>query len=98
MKNSRLQKIVLVNILISITKRWGQGYINWNSEIARIKLFADTRAYYAKRHISSTFQLSRHEQVQGVSVTPIGAGQVKLNTLVIDNQWSGDYFLEHQFQ
>lgn len=72
-------------------QRWGQGYINWNSEIARIKQFADSRVYYAKRHISSTFQLSRHEQVS-VSVTPIGAGQVKLNTLVIDNQWSGDYF------
>ena len=72
-------------------QRWGQGYINWNSEIARIKQFADSRAFYAKRHIRSTFQLLRHEQVS-VSVTPIGAGQVKLNTLVIDNQWSGDYF------
>ena len=24
-------------------QRWGQGYINWNSEIARIKQFADSR-------------------------------------------------------
>ncbi len=72
-------------------QRWGQNYINWNSEIARIKLFADTRAYYAKRHIRSTFQLPRHEQIK-VSVTPIGSGQVQLNTLTVENQWSGDYF------
>ena len=72
-------------------QRWGQGYIDWNSEIDRMKVFGESRAYYAKRHIRSTFNLARHEQVR-VSVTPIGSGQVKLNTLVIDNQWSGDYF------
>ena len=72
-------------------KRWGQQHIDWNSEINRIKVFSDSRAYYAKRHIRSTFNLPRHEKVS-VSVTPIGAGRVELNSLTIENQYNGDYF------
>ena len=72
-------------------KRWGQQHIDWNSEINRIKVFSDSRAYYAKRHIRSTFNLPRHEKVS-VSVTPIGAGRVELNSLKIENQYNGDYF------
>jgi len=72
-------------------QRWSQGHIDWNSEIDRMKVFGDSRSYYAKRHIRSTFNLSRHEEVS-VSITPIGSGKVTLNSLSIDNQWSGDYF------
>ena len=72
-------------------QRWGQNNINWNSEINRIKEFGDTRAFYAKRHIRSTFNLPRHEKVS-VSISPAGSGEVQLNTLMLDGQWSGDYF------
>ena len=72
-------------------ERWSQDYIDWNSEIDRMKVFGDSRSYYAKRHIRSTFNLSRHEEIS-VSITPIGSGKVTLNSLTIDNHWEGDYF------
>ena len=56
-----------------------------------MKEFSDSRAYYAKRHIRSTFNLSRHKEIK-VSSAPAGYGRVDVNSLTIDNQWSGDYF------
>ena len=72
-------------------QRWNQGYIDWDYELARMKEFSDSRAYYAKRHIRSTFNLSRHKEIK-VSTAPAGYGRVDVNSLTIDNQWSGDYF------
>ena len=59
--------------------------------IQLIELSLVTQELIIKRHIRSTFNLPRHEKVS-VSVTPIGAGRVELNSLTIENQYNGDYF------
>ncbi|MFT3738606.1 MAG: CotH kinase family protein [Breznakibacter sp.] len=72
--------------------KWGGTYANWTYEVNRMKTWANSRAAYAWQHLQTQFALGSRSTVQ-VSVNNTAQGQVKLNSIVLENSpFTGTYF------
>ena len=64
----------------------------WEANIDTMKMFMDSRPFYAFNQIQNQFSLLKQVNVT-LNVSPAGAGKIKLNTILPDSlPWIGTYF------
>jgi len=72
--------------------RWGGNLNQWENNVEKIKNFIDTRYSIINSGLMSCYSLTGPYNLN-VTVDPPGAGQVKVNSLVLDDYpWTGQYF------
>jgi len=65
---------------------------SWEANIDTLKMFMDSRPFYAFNQIRSQFSLVKQVDIT-LDVNPAGAGKIKLNTILPDSlPWIGTYF------
>ncbi len=65
----------------------------WESNINKMKLFADLRIAYLTEYFKTQFSLSGVGKIEIIISTP-NSGKVKINSIVPQNYpWIGDYFI-----
>ncbi|KAA3639586.1 MAG: T9SS C-terminal target domain-containing protein [Bacteroidetes bacterium] len=73
--------------------RWaGSNIWAWDSEVAKMKSYADARVYYVRNHIRSKFFLPGQHSVS-LAKFPEQGGSIGLNSLTLhETPWAGIYF------
>ncbi len=72
--------------------RWGGNIPKWESNVQKIRNFVSDRCDYLETGLKDCYNLTGPYQLT-VNVYPPGTGNIKLNSLHInDYPWTGDYF------
>jgi hypothetical protein len=78
--------------MLQHTQRWGGSPEQWQSNVQRIRDFITTRNSVIREGLAECYDLTGPFDIT-VTVQPEGAGQVKVNSLLLENYpWTGTYF------
>ncbi len=72
-------------------KRWGSSVENWEYNIDRVRTFVKERPAYIKTHLMEKFGLDEPVRIN-VILPEDGSCKVKLNSLTLKRNFSGEYF------
>jgi hypothetical protein len=73
--------------------RWGGNMSQWQANVQKIKTFIQDRNAFLPEGLNSCYNLTGPYDVT-LEVEPAGSGQIKLNSITIDNgayPWTGSY-------
>ncbi len=77
--------------------RWGGSKGEWRQNVQYVEDFLTERPFYVQDHLIEEFNLGGLAEVT-LKIEPADAGQIKLNSLYVKNNWSGMYFRDVPIQ
>ena len=80
-------------------EKWNQfSFTKWESNISKMRIFADLRIVYLDEYFKNQFGLSGKGNIE-LTISAPNSGKIKINTIVPQNYpWKGSYFIGQSLQ